>query len=242
MIKQVLFSLVIVFGLISCEDPVHEEYEMDGEIHDWSDNGNNGDNEDDEDDADVYLPLAVGNWWTMEVNSQGATQTSKITGIDQFDGESYYRLEISDSNGATSESSYHIRKDGDNYIARVLINSAGMVSDPYFVLGLKDNVSMEDSWNEVVEIVYHIDGIDDIIFNTDTTYTVVEMYDSYESNGVTYENVMVLQSHEFTTSSTPPYENYSAESIKNTFYALNIGQIEAYTGTSIAYLVDYHLE
>ena len=244
MLKKILLSLIIVFGLMSCEKPVHEEYEMDGELHDWSDGGGNDDSSGEDDDSSgdgVYLPLATGNIWVMK-NNDTTTSTIEIIGTEEIEGNTYYKISSTNSENDTESFSY-MRKDGDTYINRIDIEydlGGGMImeSDPFYSYPLKDNVSVGDSWVDNLDIVYHYSGTE-IVYNYIYTYTVADILDTYESHGTTYNDVMKLKINISLSYMGTEMSNTDADY----YYALDLGLIEGDFGQyGSQYLISHSLE
>jgi hypothetical protein len=224
-----LFSTLSLL-ILSCEEPVHEEYNLYG-------NPPEIDNPEDGENTEVYFPLNVGNKWVYETEQDGQTIQfeSIITGTTEIEGETYYTFNPEVQNSTTLYN--NIRKAEDDYVSTSQTYSAGLTSNYFSQIIMKDNVSVGDTWSSQYTIIYDINGTS-LEYPYTVNYEVEAIHDTYEVNGVEYQQVAQVKSQNI---------NASNEIVEFTvFYALNIGIIKRIiSGTGSAQetiLVSYELQ
>lgn len=223
-LKHLFFSLLIVTVIISCEEPIHEEYGLDGTIQ--NDIDGNGDNTE-----DTYWPLAIGNEWNYTVTDYSGTyeQTVSVTGTEEIQGNTYFTVQTDIlNNGVLNSIEMGVRRYQNVFTLAMQLDLAefGISSDLFFAHPLKDNMSVGHSWEETVSV--HYTGAIDMTVVSDYTYTFLELFDDYDINGTIYNNVAKIET------SVEALDQYGqpVTTVGYTYYALNIGNIRT-EGTSL---------
>ena len=229
MLKYITLFAVLSVWLISCEEPVHEEYDLYGAPSETENPGG-------EEEQGVYFPLAVGNKWVYEVEQNGQTveQESYVTGTEEIEGETYYAFNPEYQEGTTVYN--YIRKDGDDYIYTVQSNTGALSSNYFSQIIMKDNVSVGDTWTSQYSVIYDLNGTT-LEYPYTVNYEVQAIHDTYEVNGTEYQQVAEVQSQSTGSGTTVNY---------TVFYALNIGIIKKITDSGEAIietnLISYELQ
>lgn len=167
---------VVVFSLFSCSsDDAAKVY----------DNGITTGN---------YFPLTEGNIWNYDNN--GEQSTMYVVGINDFDGEPYYRL---DDSGSEFDIDNWIAKKGATYYQKVgesllpQSNGTTIGIDQYELKLLKDDVAVGGTWKGAIQLgvkVYTNNGVQKIPASLSYTGTIIERDAKVTLGNVTYNNVI----------------------------------------------------
>ena len=220
-----LFSLFLMLGLQSCNEiPVHEEYGLDGTIHD-----NNSNSE------DTWWPLAINNTWNYNSASifEEYHQTYTIAGTETFGGDTYYTINITtDSSLSAPSYTAHIKRENNVFTFRTVAEANGTVSDPIYSHPLKDGIAVGDSWDETLNIVYT--GAVNTTIVSHYTYTYEEHFDEFDIDGTLFNDVAKIKTH-----LEAEYQGQPVVSDSYTYFALNIGPIRIDGGSSVSLIDSY---
>lgn len=219
---------------MSCEVPVHEEYDLYGDgIDDGDDNPTPTNN--------TWLPLALNNQWNYNVTDQTGTNAQNliVSSTTQFQGATYFVLNSNVHYGTeTIDSETYMRRDSNGKFTMVAIlddESVGLVADPVISHPLKDGMSVGNTWNETVQ--YNYTEPVQISFSSQYTYKYEEHFNTLVVNGVTFNDVCKIKTT-VTNTGQPAQSTY-------TYYAKNVGMIKAegenLGSQSTSTITSYHL-
>lgn len=224
MFKKLLFiSFIAVSFLTSCEEPVHEEYNM------YDDNADNPNT------SATWFPLATNNKWVMKQVDNGTENIidNQIINTEVISGVTYYKTseKIYENGTLTSESSNHMRWNGNVLDVRAsslagaeMLEEMGLTGTPFVMHPLKNNMNVGDTWSETITATFT--GIIDLTVVYNFTYTYVEHLNTMTVNGVVYNDIANVKTDVSLTNPLLPSETITGTS--HSFYAKNIGAIKRY--------------
>ncbi len=219
--KKSFFSIALIGSILlfhSCEEPVHEEYNLYGDTQEQNEN-----NEDNPSGNCELFPLATGNTWVYNSIQQGVSQTleNTISGTFEYDGHTYYAFEPVEVvyAGTTSVQYSYLRKEGDSYYLLDKVEQPGVFETNYYSSILfKENMQPGESVTDNFTIFYnYLNGVT-LTFDVNYSCTLEEILDTFEVNGTVYDDVYKFHFElQYSNGSTVEYMAY---------YGCNVGRLK----------------
>lgn len=220
MFKKLLFIVFIALSVMSCEEPVHEEYDLYGNSNDTNDG--NG----------TWFPLAIDNEWNFsgtEITDGNFTDLIKIENTEVIDGKTYFKLHQGVTNSSETYDDFsYVRWDNNTFEHRMIPDLYGMNDDltatPFILHTLKQNMTVGMTWSETV--TSHLDYIGlDISFDINFTYNYLyeQHYDTLIVNGTIFNDIAKVKT---LIDYNDPMSGINFQVIEYTYYAKNIGIIK----------------
>ncbi|MCO6176374.1 hypothetical protein NHF50_15095 [Flavobacterium sp. NRK F10] len=143
-----------------------------------------------------YWPTTIGNWWQFDQNGTAA-DPFEIVGTDTFNGATYYRFNPQSGSGTTvfGTATFWLNKNGGAYTMKIddiVIDANGMsgVQTGYEYVVLRDNLSVNGTWNGSYSQTTTYTGIPAITQNVTYTGTILEIGATETVDGEVFNNII----------------------------------------------------
>lgn len=220
MFKKLLFIAFIALSVMSCEEPVHEEYDLYGNSNDTND-GNGS-----------WLPLTNSNQWNYSGLDESGNYTYQVNveGTEVFDNKTFYKIHYHTvSSSETTDEYSHMRWDNNTLETRTLPEvygvAEGYTASPIYLHPLKNDMTVGQTWSDTFSIDIHFTTIDmSFTINYTINYLFEQHFDTYVVNGTVYNDVAKLK---ITTGYVEPISGVNVATIEYDYFAKNIGIIKS---------------